>query len=129
MRYKSLLLTTAVLAGALTMGAQETHTVNDTIFNPKIVFTSSPSTYELAGITVKGVDNYDNNIILGYSGLTIGQRIEVPGDDLKAVAKRFLLAVQRTLESLLQHHNLKASIILCSAFFMVQLSHQYMTKP
>ena len=36
-----------------------------------------------------------------------------------------LLAVQRTLESLLQHHNLKASIILCSAFFMVQLSHQY----
>ena len=89
MRYKSLLLTTAVLAGALTMGAQETHTVNDTIFNPKIVFTSSPSTYELAGITVKGVDNYDNNIILGYSGLTIGQRIEVPGDDLKAVAKRF----------------------------------------
>ena len=89
MLYKSLLLTTAVLAGALTMGAQETYTVNDTIFNPKIVFTSSPSTYELAGITVKGVDNYDNNIILGYSGLTIGQRIEIPGDDLKAVAKRF----------------------------------------
>jgi len=89
MRYKSLLLTTAVLAGALTMGAQETYTVNDTIFNPKIVFTSSPSTYELAGITVKGVDNYDNNIILGYSGLTIGQRIEIPGDDLKTVAKRF----------------------------------------
>ena len=89
MRYKSLLLTTAVLAGALTMGAQEAYTVNDTIFNPKIVFTSSPSTYELAGITVKGVDNYDNNIILGYSGLTIGQRIEIPGDDLKTVAKRF----------------------------------------
>ncbi len=89
MRYQSLLLTIAVLAGALTMGAQETYTVNDTIFNPKIVFTSSPSSYELAGITVKGVDNYDNNIILGYSGLTIGQRIEIPGDDLKAVAKRF----------------------------------------
>ena len=42
MRYKSLLLTTAVLACALCMGAQETYTVNDTIFNPKIVFTSSP---------------------------------------------------------------------------------------
>ena len=89
MRYQSLLLTIAVLAGTLTMGAQETYTVNDTIFNPKIVFTSSPSSYELAGITVKGVDNYDNNIILGYSGLTIGQRIEIPGDDLKSVAKRF----------------------------------------
>ena len=38
-----------------------------------------------------------------------------------------LLAVQGTLKSLLQHHNLKASIIQCSAFFMVQLSHSYMT--
>ena len=32
----------------------------------------------------------------------------------------------RTLESLLQHHNLKASILQCSAFFMVQVSHLYM---
>ena len=38
-----------------------------------------------------------------------------------------LLAVQGTLKSLLQHHNLKASILRCSAFFMVQLSHPYMT--
>ena len=38
-----------------------------------------------------------------------------------------LLAVQGTLKSLLQHHNLKASILQCSAFFMVQLSHPYMT--
>ena len=38
-----------------------------------------------------------------------------------------LLAVQKTLKSLLQHHNLKASILWCSAFFMVQLSHPYMT--
>ena len=38
-----------------------------------------------------------------------------------------LLAVQGTLESLLQHHNLKASILWCSAFFLVQLSHPYMT--
>ena len=35
----------------------------------------------------------------------------------------YLLAVQRTLKSLLQHHNLKASVLQCSAFFMVQLSH------
>ena len=38
-----------------------------------------------------------------------------------------LLAVQRTLKSLLQHHSSKASILLCSAFFIVQLSHPYMT--
>ena len=38
-----------------------------------------------------------------------------------------LLAVQGTLKSLLQHHNSKASNLWCSAFFMVQLSHPYMT--
>ena len=38
-----------------------------------------------------------------------------------------LLAVQGTLKSLLQHHSSKASILWCSAVFMVQLSHPYMT--
>ena len=38
-----------------------------------------------------------------------------------------LLAVQRTLKSLLQHHNSKVSILQHSAFFIVQLSHPYMT--
>ena len=38
-----------------------------------------------------------------------------------------LLAVQRTLKSLLQYHSSKASILQCSAFFIVQLSHPYIT--
>ena len=38
-----------------------------------------------------------------------------------------LLAVQGTLKSLLQHHSSKASILQCSAFFMIQLSHPHMT--
>ena len=38
-----------------------------------------------------------------------------------------LLAVQGTLKSLLQHHSSKASILRCSAFFIIQLSHPYMT--
>ena len=37
------------------------------------------------------------------------------------------LAVHKTLKSLLQHHSLKASVLRCSTFFMVQLSHPYMT--
>ena len=39
-----------------------------------------------------------------------------------------LLAVQGTLKSLLQHHSSKASVLLCLAFFIVQLSHPYMTS-
>ena len=38
-----------------------------------------------------------------------------------------LLAVQGTLKSLLQHHSSKASVLWCSAFFIIQLSHPYMT--
>ena len=38
-----------------------------------------------------------------------------------------LLAVQETLKSLLQHRSLKASVLQCSAFFIVQLSYPYMT--
>ena len=38
-----------------------------------------------------------------------------------------LLAVQRTLKSLLQHHSSTSPVLRCSAFFMVQLSHPYMT--
>ena len=39
----------------------------------------------------------------------------------------YLLAVQGTLKSLLQHHSSKASVLPCSTFFIVQLSHPYMT--
>ena len=52
-----------------------------------------------------------------YSGL-ISFRIDWLG----------LLAVQGTLKSLLQHHSSKASILQCSAFFMVQLSHIYILE-
>ena len=94
MRYKIILLLIAsVLAGSRVAQAQSTtgatKTVNDTVFNPKIVFSANPQRYEIAGISVEGVDNYEDYIIIGYSGLSVGQRIEIPGDDLKAAAKRF----------------------------------------
>ena len=57
--------------------------------------------------------------------------ISLPNEHLGLISFRMdcldLLAVQRTLKSLLQHHSSKASIIWHSAFFIVQLSHPYMT--
>ena len=52
---------------------------------------------------------------------------EIPGLISFRMAWLDLLAVQGTLKSLLQHHSSKASILQCSAFFIVQLSHPYMT--
>ena len=84
----SIVLAVACLLPTISFG-QETRTVNDTIYNPKVIFTGTPSQYEIAGIRVEGVQNYDENIIIGYSGLALGQRIDIPGDDIKAAAKRF----------------------------------------
>ncbi len=92
MRNKILMFMMLLAMGAASAQAQstrDTYTVGDTIYNPKIVFTGAPSKYTIAGIRVEGVDNYEDNIIIGYSGLAIGQRIDIPGDDLKAAAKRF----------------------------------------
>src|SRR5574339_246304 len=52
---------------------------------------------------------------------------EIPGLISFRMDWLYLLAVQETLKSLLQHHSSKASILRCSAFFTVQLSHPYMT--
>ena len=59
-----------------------------------------------------------------YWSLTNSPSSEYSGEISLRVDWINLLAVQGTLESLLQHHNLKASILPCSAFFMIQLSHR-----
>ena len=52
---------------------------------------------------------------------------EIPGLISFRMDRLDLLAVQGTLKSLLQHHSSKASVLRCSAFFIVQLSHPYVT--
>ncbi len=89
MRYTIIFILVSILSCASAFAQDETRTVNDTIYNPKLVFSGTPQKYEIAGITVSGVENYDDYIIIGYSGLSVGQRIDIPGDELKAAAKRF----------------------------------------
>ena len=90
MRYKVFFLLIALLAGTAHGWAQDqTRTVNDTIYNPKVIFSGNPQKYEIAGIKVTGVDNYEDYIIIGYSGLAVGQRIDIPGDEITNAAKRF----------------------------------------
>lgn len=88
MRYKLLLVIVSILVGAFAPIASA-QTQNDTIYNPKIVYTGMPQKYEIAGIKITGADNYEDYIILGYSGLSVGQRVYIPGDELTAAAKRF----------------------------------------
>ena len=64
---------------------------------------------------------------IGVSAFSISPSNEHPGLISFRMDQLDLLAVQGTLKSLLQHHSPKASILQCSAFFTVQLSHPYMT--
>ena len=61
------------------------------------------------------------------SSFSINPSNEHPGLISFKIDWFYLLAVQGTLKSLLQHHSSKALILWCSAFFIVQLSHSYMT--
>ena len=62
-----------------------------------------------------------------YLNISISPSIEYSGLISFRMDWLDLLAVQGTLKNLLQYHSLKASILQCSVFFMVQLSHPYMT--
>ena len=62
--------------------------VSDTIYNPDIIYSPIPKVYEIAGIRVEGINHSDDYIIIGNSGLSIGEKVEVPGPILTAATKR-----------------------------------------
>ncbi|MDE5844413.1 MAG: outer membrane protein assembly factor BamA [Muribaculaceae bacterium] len=86
MRYK-LTLITLLVSLFFAASAQERL---DTIYTPNVLFTGLPRTYEIADIKVTGAPNYDDVVILGYSGLKAGQRIEIPGQDITTAVKRLM---------------------------------------
>ncbi len=67
----------------------------DTIYNPPIVYTGLPNVYEIADIKVTGADNYEDYIVIGYSGLKKGDKIEIPGNDVTTAVKRLMRQVRK----------------------------------
>ena len=62
--------------------------VTDTIEKPAVLY-SAPKKYEIAGITVSGVDDYEDYVLIGLSGLSVGQVITIPGEEITAAVKRY----------------------------------------
>ena len=60
----------------------------DTISKPAVLY-SAPKRYEIADITVSGIDNYEDYVLIGLSGLSVGQMIMVPGDEITNAVKRY----------------------------------------
>jgi outer membrane protein insertion porin family len=68
----------------------QTDTPADTIYNPTVQYsTNIPRKYTIAGINVTGADNYEDYVLIGYSGLSVGQTISIPGDEITNAIKRF----------------------------------------
>lgn len=78
----------------------------DTIYNPEIIYSPIPRTFEIAGISVSGISHVEDYVIIGYSGLSVGERIDIPGDAISNAVKRFwrqglYSKVQITVEKML----------------------------
>lgn len=56
---------------------------------PKIEYTIQRKTYEIQDITVSGADNYEDFVLIGFSGLAKGDKIDVPGDQITKAIRRF----------------------------------------
>ena len=61
----------------------------DKIVNPDISYAGTPRSCEIGGIAVEGVDGYEDYVLTGLSGLSVGQMIEVPGSQITEAVKRY----------------------------------------
>lgn len=58
---------------------------------PVITYTLTPKKYEIAGITISGLKNsmYEDHVLVGFSGLSVGDKVDVPGSEITNAVKRF----------------------------------------
>ena len=80
--YKVLMVATAITCG-VTVYAQ------DKIIHPDINYAGTPRTVVIGGIAVSGVQGYEDYMLSGISGLSVGQTISVPGNDITDAVKRY----------------------------------------
>ena len=74
---------------ALASGMSLTTRAQEKIVNPDISYGGNPHTYKLAGLAVTGIDGYEDYVLTGISGLSVGQQIEVPGTAITDAVKRY----------------------------------------
>ncbi len=74
-----------LLCPALPLSAQ----LADRVIDPVVDYGRTPRDYILGGITVSGVQNYDDYLLIGLSGLQVGSKITIPGDEITRAVKRY----------------------------------------
>ena len=85
----TLALVPVLSAAALDIKLDKPVAPSDTIFAPDIIYSPIPKQYEIAGISVKGIPESDEYIAIGFSGLAIGDKVDIPGAEITDAVKRF----------------------------------------
>ena len=89
--YKKIVLYLMLLCVTSFAFAQEKDTTNvkkqENV--PVISYSGTAKKYKIANIKVSGVKNYDDFVLIGFSGLAVGEEITVPGDEVTSAVKRF----------------------------------------
>lgn len=78
-----------VLIIALVLGSSIMSQAQDKIVHPDINYAGTPRTLVIGGINVSGVEGYEDYMLSGISGLTVGQTITVPGNEVTNAVKRY----------------------------------------
>ena len=73
----------------LTSAAQDANGTDDDAAKPVILYSGAPKKYEIAEIKVEGVKNYEDYVLIGLSGLSVGQTITIPGEEVTQACKRY----------------------------------------
>ena len=73
----------------LTSAAQDANGTDNDAAKPVILYSGTPKKYEIAEIKVEGVKNYEDYVLIGLSGLSVGQTITIPGDEVTQACKRY----------------------------------------
>ncbi len=88
-RISVILVTFISLFAFLSSGNAQNVTATSENSKPVILYSGTPKKYEIGGITVSGIKGYEDYVLIGLSGLSVGQTITVPGDEVTQAIKRY----------------------------------------
>ncbi|MCQ2268173.1 MAG: outer membrane protein assembly factor BamA [Bacteroidaceae bacterium] len=77
-----------ILLAILLLSPLATH-AQVVVEKPTVSYTGNPRTIEIGGIKVEGIKNYEDYVLIGLSGLSVGQQISLPGDEITNAIKRY----------------------------------------
>ena len=78
---------TLLIAATLTVGMEASG--QEKIVNPDITYAGTPRTCKIGGLAVSGVEGYEDYVLTGISGLSVGQEISIPGNEITDAVKRY----------------------------------------